>query len=64
MSATQTYPKVSEEGFLGSTYTKTGKVITTAVVAALWSTSSDLGLYSLLGKSIILVIGESPTTHR
>ena len=37
MSATQMYPKVSEEGFLGSTYMKTGKVLTTA--AALWSTS-------------------------
>ena len=33
MSATQMYPKVSEEGFLGSTYTKTGKVLTTAAAA-------------------------------
>ena len=27
------YLKVSEEGFLGSTYTKTGKVLTTATAA-------------------------------
>ena len=27
--------KVSEEGFLGSMYTKTGKVLTTAATAAL-----------------------------
>ena len=38
MNATQMYPKVFEEGFLGSTYTKTGKVLTTAA-AALFSTS-------------------------
>ena len=37
MSATQMYPKVSEEGFHGSTYTKTGNVLTTAA-AALCST--------------------------
>ena len=34
MSASQMYPKVSEECFLGSTYTKTGKVLTTAATAA------------------------------
>ena len=39
MSATQTYQKVSEEGFLGSTYTKTGKVFTTAAAAAALPTS-------------------------
>ena len=33
MSATQMYPKVTEEGLLGSTYTKTGKVVTTAAAA-------------------------------
>ena len=38
MSATQIYPKVSEEDFLGSTYTKTGKVLTIAAAAALRST--------------------------
>ena len=32
---TQTYPKVSEVGLLGSTYTKTGKVLTTVAAAAL-----------------------------
>ena len=42
MSATQMYPKVSEECFLGSTYTKIGKVFTTAA-AALCSTSLVLG---------------------
>ena len=42
---------------LGSKYTKTGKVLTTAA-AALFSTSLVIDL----GKSIILVIGESPTT--
>ena len=35
MSATRMHPKVSEEGFLDSTYTKTGKVLTTAAAAAL-----------------------------
>ena len=40
MSATQMYPKFYEEGFLGSTYTKTGKVLTTAVAAALHQHSS------------------------
>ena len=39
MSATQMYPKVSAEDILGSTYTKTGKVLTTAAAAALCSTS-------------------------
>ena len=29
------YLKVSEEGFLGSTYTKTGKVLTTAAALSL-----------------------------
>ena len=43
MSATQMYPKVSEEGLLGSTYTKTGKVLTTAAAAALRSTSLVIG---------------------
>ena len=43
MSATQMYPKVSEEGFLGSTYTKTGKMLTTDAAAALCSTSLVLG---------------------
>ena len=33
MSAPQMYPKVSEEGFIGSTYTKTGKVLTMAAAA-------------------------------
>ena len=36
------YPKVSEEGFLGSTYTMRVKVLTTAA-DALYSTSLVLG---------------------
>ena len=43
MSATQMYPKVSEEVLLGSTYMKTGKVLTTVAAAALHSTSVVLG---------------------
>ena len=39
MSAAQMHPKVSEEGLLGSMYTKTGKVLITAAAAALCSTS-------------------------
>ena len=34
MSATQMYPKVSEEGFLCSTYMKTDKMLTTAAADA------------------------------
>ena len=48
------YPKISEEGLLGSTYTKTSKVLSTSLV---------LDLIYPLGKSIILGIDESPTTH-
>ena len=61
MSATQMYPKISEEGFLGSTYTKTGKVLTTTATATLQLSS---WLIFSLGKSIILVIGVSPSTDR
>ena len=43
MSATQIYPKVTEEGLLGSKYTKTGKVLTTTAAASLCSTSYLLG---------------------
>ena len=52
--------KVSEEGFIGSTYTKTGNVFTIASSLPLYQLSSWL-IYPL-GKLIILVIGESPTT--
>ena len=58
MSAKQMYPKVSGEGLLGSTYMKISKVLTTAASTALRSSSLVLDL----GKSINLVIGESPTT--
>ena len=44
MKATQMYPKVFEEGLLGSTYMKTGKVFTTAAAAAL--SCGDLGINS------------------
>ena len=37
------YPKVSEEGLLGSTYMKTGKVLTTAAAVVLSSTNLVLG---------------------
>ena len=43
MSATQMFSKVSEESLLGSTYTKTGKVLTTAAAAALHSSILVLG---------------------
>ena len=59
MSATQCI-QVSEEGFLGSMYTKTGKVLNTASAALLYQLSSWL-IYPL-DKSIIVVMGDSPTT--
>ena len=59
MSATQMYPSLWE-GF--PWFMKTGKVLITAAAAhQLYQVSSWL-IYPL-GKSIILVIGESPTTN-
>ena len=55
MSVTQSI-QVSEVGFLGSTYTKTGKVLTTAT--ALRSSSLVLDKYTLW----VSPLGESPTT--
>ena len=56
MSAAQMYPKVSEGGLLGSQYTKTSKVLTTAALSlslSLYQHSSWL-IFSL-GKSIIFM---------
>ena len=62
MSATKMYPQLSEEGFFGSTYMKTGKMLTTSCCcrSLLYQLSSWL-IFSL-GKSINPVIGESSTT--
>ena len=54
--------QVSEEGFLGSTYTKTSKVLIMVAAAALLLYQLSSWLIFSLGKSIILVIDESPTT--
>ena len=55
------YPKSLRRVLFGSMYTKTGKVFTMAAPAALLYQLSSWLIFSL-GKSIILVIGESPTT--
>ena len=54
MSATEKYPKVSDEGFLSSTYTETGKVLTAAAAAtaALCSNSLVLDQYILWVSSL------------